>query len=279
MINFNRSLKLNALILLACLVSACDGGLFGTGTGDDPMIILPDSSTAGDSMSPGAPPDMTNEVDLNTVTFNNLQTGTSQTTPLINIINLSDRSVNALSNETTLFSTPIAINTASQVSELQLGENTIAINDGESPELNYGNYSINAGESSLTTIIVRGSSEQIIDGRILRTLARTSDTSTAQVRLVLADALDTNDSPAQFSLLPNGIEPGSGEINFPNLSLSSDITDAYQTAGAGEYELVDSLNRFNPVQLNLAAGKIYTLIILNNEVNSIFTHEDDLLAD
>ena len=130
---------------------------------------------------------------------------------------------------------------------------------------------------------------QDLDVVALSSMSMSLTSSVAQLRIVQADLLSSEDTTATFVLRPNGSSPGNSEISFTDISVASARLAIYQSVGPGDYEIVDSLSRMDAQLLTLQAGKIYTLIIQNNvsttgtaqnpaEGPDVLLHEDDLLA-
>ena len=277
-----KTLRFVQLILLACLLSACDGGLFGTGDGQtivDEVAAL-DNGTGDDAV---ATPIVDGEPVIPAQSFENLQIGTTTTAPLINVINVSDQAVLARLDTTdnTLFTEAIAPATFSQVAQLQLGENSLTLINPDTSEELLSIRPLTVGASTLTTLIVRNTTTQELNAVLLSSMSISLTPTVAQLRIVQADLLSNEDMAATFSLLPSGNEPGSAEVNFPDISVATASSANYQSIGPGGYVLADSLGRIELESLNLQAGKIYTLIVLGNsgadQSTSFLLLEDDLL--
>jgi hypothetical protein len=292
----NSIIRFLQLTILAGLLSACDGGIFGTGDGQRLLVENADSMIGGegenivdggDDLTPSAMPDMTDSPAV-IPNFTNLQVATSTAAPLINIINVSDKAIRARLNTSSasLFPTAIEAGDFSQTAELQLGENTITlINPVTSAEL-LPAFTFNVGASSLTTLIVRDSAIETINAVLLSTLSMSATPSMAQLRIVQANLLSDEDTASTLLLQPNGSSPGGGEVSFSNISVATAGTAVYQAVGPGDYQLIDSLARIESQSLSLQAGKVYTLVIIGrsnmtiDEVQEpvILLHEDDLLV-
>ncbi|MDB4224610.1 hypothetical protein N9850_12630 [Granulosicoccus sp.] len=277
----NTTLRFVQLILLACLLSSCDGGLFGTGDGQ--IIVEADNSNIGVGNDVVATPTVDGSSAVTPQPFENLQIATTITAPLINIINVSDQAVLARldTNNNTLLTASIAPTTFSQVAQLQLGENNLVLINPDTSEELLNIRPLTVGASSLTTLIVRNTPTQDLNGVLLSSMSISLTPTVAQLRIVQADLLSNEDTAATFSLLPSGNEPGSAEVNFPDISVATASSANYQSIGPGGYALTDSLGRIDTEFLTLQAGKIYTLIVLGNsgadQSTSFLLHEDDLL--
>lgn len=281
---------------LVALLSACDGGLFGTGDGSNTIQV----NTGADNNSPDTnTPDsepVTDPIDGQDTgatdptppaietpdesTFENLQAGTNSTTPGIHLINVSDRSISVFNESTgsNVFTNPIAAGTVSNAAPIQLGENNLVIRDTGSDTVVATIRPLNAGASTLTTLIARNTTNQALDVVKLSSISISLTPSLAQVRVVQADLFGAADTEATFMLLPSGENPGSSAVLFNNINSGSAAEATYQLAAPGDYRLVDSLGRLEAVPLTVNAGKIYTLIIQDAATPPILVHEDDQLS-
>jgi len=290
----NSTLRFVLIAILACLLTACDGGIFGTGDG---QIIPVDSANSDSSPTDSSPPDSgiggdaadvppispspgDSEANTDSQTFNNLQIGTTSTTPLLNVINVSDRTITTRDNANgeDLFAAAIAAGTFSQTAPLQLGENNLTIMDTDTSEALLAIRPLNVGASSLTTVVVRNSPAQAVNVVILRSTSLSLTPSVAQLRVLQANLLSDEDSVATFSLQPSGMSPGSAEVNFTDISVAEASSANYQSVNPGDYQLIDSLGRIEPELLSMQAGKIYTLIVLGSPEPAILLHDDSLLV-
>ncbi|MFK8076860.1 MAG: hypothetical protein AB8B84_09770 [Granulosicoccus sp.] len=287
-------------ISLVVLLSACDGGLFGTGDGSNTIQVEtgadsnppdsdtrdpdPDSNPSTDPVeNPGtgdgnsAPPATQTPVDSS---FENLQAGTNSTTPGIHLINVSDRSIGVFneSNGSNVFSNPIPPGSVSDAAAIQLGENNLVVTDTTNDTAIAYIRPLNAGTSTLTTLIVRNTTGESLDVVKLSSISISQTPTVARVRVVQANSFGTTDSEATFMLLPFGNNPGGSTVLFNNINSSSASEANYQLATPGGYRLVDSLGRFDDIPLDVGAGKIYTLIIQESATPPILVHEDDQLS-
>ncbi len=273
----SMSKSLTILIILVLLTS-CDGGLFGSGDGSENLDI--DASDSGiasgnnsdnnseseeaqepDSVS-GLQPEPTSSL-----VFDNVLVGSDRLDPIINLFNNSTRSLDVVSeaNGSSIFSSSIAPGTFSEPGTLATGENQLNIVDTQTGQTVFLIEPLNAGVSSVTTLIARNLLDQQIDVVPLRTLSVSNTPSVALVRVVQAKLLNELDTAATFTLQPNGSMPGNSEIEFLNVAASTAADAQYQTVGAGTYQLIDDLNRIEPTTLSVLAGEIYTLVVINTE--------------
>lgn len=288
-------------LILICAVSlliGCDGGLFGTGDGTDTIQIEtgadstpPDTNTQDPDPTPVTDPTENPGTGDNDSTppasqapdessFENLQAGTDSTTPGVHLINVSDRSISVFNESTgsNVFPNPISAGTVSDAAAIQLGENNLLIRDTANDTVVASIRPLNAGASTLTTLIVRNTDNQSIDVVKLSSISISLTPTVAQVRVIQANLFGTTDTEATFMLLPFGENPGGSAVLFNNINSSSASEATYQLATPGDYRLVDSLGRFDAVPLTVSAGKIYTLIIQEGSTPPILVHEDDQLS-
>ena len=288
-----------SLILLLCALSACDGGIFGTGDGSNNIQIIGDSdggvpeenetdSEAPDTIGNDAAPET--EEDTNTdalsesetvsTSFENLQVGTTSTTPGIHLINVSDRSITVF-NETTganVFAGPVLAGSVSDAAAIQIGDNNIVISETDNNTVVASIRPLSAGTSTLTTLIVRNTDDSSLDVVKLSSTSISLTPTMAQVRVVQASVLGATDTSATFMLLPAGENPGGSAILFNNVSNDSAADASYQIVAPGDYRLVDSLSRVDAASLSVEAGKVYTLIIQQGQDTPVLIHEDDQLS-
>lgn len=277
------------LLTLAALllVSGCDGGLFGTGDGGNvidvdagaPVTELPPAQTP---QMPGTPTDGTGTEDqAPTVEFDNLISGQSNTAPVIALLNTSSRPLNISRelNDATLFTQAIEPGSFSEPVAISPGDNFLDVLDAQSLQRVFSIRPLNAGESSVTTLIARVLSDQTFDVVTLRTLTLSSTPTVAQVRIVQSNLLDETDTPATITLQPAGTAPGNAEVLFANVAASSASQASYQTVGAGSYQLLDSLARFQPAEITVEEGEIYTLVITSLQAPVLIVQRDTDLLD
>lgn len=298
MLNLIRQLlqamgKSLTLFAVLALLTSCDGGLFGTGDGTDNLDI--DASDSGiasgndsdanseseeaqepDSVS-GSQPEQTSSL-----VFDNVLVGSDRIEPTISLFNNSTRSLDVVSeaSATPVFSSSIAPGTSSEPGTLFTGANLLNIVDTQTGQPVFSIQPLNAGASSVTTLIARNLIDQQVDVVALRTLSVSNTPTVAQVRLVQATLLNELDSATTFTLQPNGSLPGNTEVEFLNVAASTANEAQYRTVGAGTYQLTDALNRFEPIALTVLAGEIYTLVIINTQPPVLSIQVDsDLLEE
>lgn len=275
-----------SLVLIAT-TTGCDGGLFGTGDGSD--IVLPTDAAApptnttpenpdgvitNEPASPTIPPASSDNTPFDQQFENLLITGDNEL-PLITLINVSSQPLNILSGEleTPLLSLALAPGRTSAHVEFAEDQKMLSIVGSDSSQLLHNFSSIDLAPSTVTTLIAYDSPDtsdnpdtisalQVI---ALRTLTSSTDASVATLRIVQANQLGASDTSATMTLIPEGLNPGSGEVIFDSISLASAPLSNYMNVNRGSYQLQDSLNRFAPVPLNIEANTVYTLIVTDTK--------------
>ena len=285
------------LVLLLAMIG-CDGGLFGTGDGGD--VVLPTDASApgtdGNSGAtdvaapnePAAPPVPPDGADNSTFDreFQNLLITGNNELPLITLINTSSQSLNMIySNSVTpLLNAALEPGSISKHVVLLQNQNSVSIINSDNSQLLFRFSSLDVRPSTVTTLIaydaqvpntsLNTSSEPVLDVIALRTLTSSSDPSVATIRLIQANQLGTSDSPETMTLVPDGSNPGSGEVIFESVSLSTAPNSSYMSVNAGTYQLQDSLGRFEPVSLSITAATVYSLIITGSMNPMLIIAED-----
>ncbi len=279
------------LLAVLALLTSCDGGLFGTGDGGDTLdidasdsgIASGNDSDANSESEEAQEPDAVGNIQpeqIPPVAFTNLLVGSDKNEPAINLFNNSTRSLGVLNeaSSTSLFLAPVRPGTSSEPGTLPIGENPLDIFDTLTGQTVFSFRPLNAGVSSVTTLIARNLLDQKIDVIALRTLSVSNTPTVAQVRVVQATTFNELDAAATFTLQPSGSMPGNTEVEFLNVAASTANDAQYQTVGVGTYQLTDALNRFEPTSLSVFAGEIYTLVIINTETPVLSIQVDsDLL--
>lgn len=279
------------------VVSACDGGIFGTGDGD--ITILPDgdvvangSSDTPDGTNTGNSSTVPDDLDFVEAGFDNLLISGDNQSPILNVINVSG-TVLSISHGTgtQALITALASGETSQATGLPVSAQSISVFETGLPDNRVTLAPLNLAAFSVTTVIVRNALnvnsanidpaallEQLPSSTFelvpLRTLTSAGSSHSALLRIVQANALDEDDSGATFILRPAGSQPGSVDISFTNISAATALQSEYQALGAGDYEMLDSLNRFLPVPLNIESGKVYTLIVTGSQAPVLLIQQD-----
>jgi len=269
--NSNAVISFILIALITLGISACDGGIFGTGTGTETLETnFPENASV---QSPTA--DNTSDAQL--IAHENFTVGTSSNFPQFNIINASDLAINAINstNNTSLFTGSIAAEGFSNITSLSLNMNSLTIQDADSLEILIRIGSLTAGAGTLSTLIIRNNNTtEGIDGFIVNSSSVSSSPMTADVRIIQVDTLSENDMGAGFLLSPDGSNPGSSSVEFSDVSVTTGAQATYQTITPGDYRLIDSLERIPSSPLTLEGGRVYTLIIRSNTGGNLLIHED-----
>ncbi|WP_430880281.1 hypothetical protein [Granulosicoccus sp. 3-233] len=287
------------LLWLLPFLGACDGGIFGTGDGGD--IINPDNvegsdptdgagdgdgqTDAGDT--PG-PDDADNggtaggsETAPQARGFENLLAGSDRETPLLSLINLSQSPITAFADAdtTALFTPAIQPGDVSSLVAVPLNSQSLSLIEADEGRPQLLLSPLNLGVSSVSTLIVRdrfdetdtdsdtSGAEPDSPAPLVEILALPSRLSPgsdalARVRILQAYAIAGDTRSAQMLLLPAGDDPGGSEVSLGSVSPADfqQIPD-YREVTAGSYAVQDSLQRFSPVPVTLAASQSYTLIL------------------
>jgi len=278
--------------LLLLTTVGCDGGLFGTGDGSE--IVLP---TDGSSSAPTPPidgdPDLNppdqpaapdeSETTPNRELNNFLGTGNREL-PLVTLINTSSQPLNVVSD---VFSMPqsgtsVEPGFTSQYIELPQNQSSLIVINGDNSQPVFRFSPLALDVSSVTTLLAYDTPVSLIDTPrtpalnviALPTLTQSSDSSVATLRIVQSTQLDANDTAATMTLIPEGSNPGSGEVNFNDMSLANASASTYSSVNAGTYQLQDSLARFAPVPISVEAASVYTLVITGN-INPVLIISED----
>ena len=270
-------------VLLLTMIG-CDGGLFGTGDGGD-IVLPPDGVAVTPDVNPGIPdveapnepaaptaPPGNSDNEASEREFQNLLVTGSNELALITLINASSQSLNVVSSSSTtpLLNAAVEPGLISEHVELVQNQSSISIIDSDSSQPLLSFSSFDTAASTVTMLVaydtqvpttIDTNSQSMLDVIALRTLTSSSDPSVATLRIVQASQLGTSNASATMTLVPNGSNPGSGEVIFDNISLSNALNGSYMSVNAGTYQLQDSLGRFDPVPLSLETATVYSLII------------------
>jgi len=257
------------LLLTSCLLVSCGGGIIGTGTGNGNIVSnLPE--TAGNQS-----PTSDSLVDVITIAHENQTVGTPSDLPHINIINASNIAVSITNDAdgTPLFQSPIAPDTFSDTAIVSLNENNLNILDSRTDQTLIAIRPLTAVAGSLSTIFIINNTSAGISTSILNTQSFNPSTTTALIRIIQDGTLTSENQNATLSLIPEGDNPGSSAVEFENVSVTTSESN-YQVIGAGDYVLVDPLNRIPRSALSIQNGRVYTLIVQAGEGGDLLIHED-----
>lgn len=277
-----KALRMALLTTLILTISACGGGIFGTGDGSDTVdITTPPTSDAPDAGAEGSPPaespapGAAGDTQGPTVAFENLiPSGLQTPAPLIKIINQTETTLTIDVNPADApHSTSASPGLSSPVLPLSLMGNTVMVSDPAMNTLLTINP-LTAADTTLTTVIIRkplanAAMNTNTSYLITSTLARPPDSTMSLLRLIQVSALDTNNQAAEITLSPDTQSPGSSELRFNNVDALTNPITSYQLVGAGQYLLSDSLDRFAPVVLTIDNNKVYTLLLTDTSETSL----------
>ncbi len=290
-----RILLLGAVAML----TSCDGGIFGTGDGDidasadtvgaelpDPQSPIGTDTSIDEVDEPASPdastddPDDASQVELRP--FENLETGSSTTLPVIALANFSASSLNVVSNAELLFTDAIPPGFVSGYASVALETTQLSVIDAATQDPLLRLSPLNLGAFSVSTLIARDrlttdTSEQnspTVEIIAIASQQLASDDGVARVRLLQASALDEDDEPASMSLVPADESPGGSEVDLGIVSAADfGTTSAYRLATPGTYRLVDSLERLPPLMVELASGEFHTLILTGSPVQLVLLND------
>jgi len=292
----NNALRLptTAVIAILCmLLTACDGGIFGTGDGDpiDPISGSGDGSTSStqtpgtsdttgdttgdttsgtDGMTGGMADGSTTEAmgadTSSTIAFQNMQPGGSSSTPRLRVLNVSTGNVSIAANEVNNFivnglapeQDTGLLNIPIDTSSLLVIDTT---NTGD-PNFFHVFDPFDAAAFSVTTVIVR---DQIADGSgVLALSSQTESNSmdTALVRLVQANTLGDATATATITLFSAAQNSSGSDVSFEGLSYEQGATE-YTVVIPGSYTLSDGNSRFADTDFTIESGRVYTVVIVS----------------
>lgn len=288
-------LMIRQFIVGLCLLflSGCDGGIFGTGDGEDPTVVVPGDTTEDGQMGTPVTGDMNQPPDgvsLSVVTanttgsFNNSEITNSGNNAQVKLLNASPDetlSLVAINNnmiEAPLLPLPGITTTARDSGYITLSNpaNAIALftasdvagNDFSRPVVSFDPITLAAG--STTSLIVRGIPGNTMTPLELLAVGNQTSTVDNQALVRVVHAATSIDNAIDIILKPDAaiereeINVGAG-FGYPN-----GITD-YLTTVAGTYDLVirdtDDPDRvlLGPESIVLAANEVLTLIVLDTD--------------
>lgn len=264
-------------LLLAMTLSACDGGIFGTGDPDIDVIDISDGAAdgAGGASAPGVEGgadefDMgdgaTDGTNPSRELINSLQT-TARDDAVLRLLNFSDDSVVVTPSPGS--EGPIAALTVSDIVPVPDATDRIEV------FLSSGSMAaafepVSLATGSLSYILIRSSTAGATDIRAFASRARTEDDGTALARLIVAGLpdSDTSSRSSDIALVPTGDAPTGAELLLPGRESSDPIGD-YVTAGAGDYSV--QLSGVEPSTLTLESGASYSLVLFVDDTQQRLT--------
>jgi len=274
--NFVPKLLRGTLLCMTLMLGACDGGLFGTGDGGPiiPVDAGAPPSTGGDpAASPTAPG---SGVDVGPQNFENLDISTEETAALVNVLNYSSIDLVVRVDTSDVDSEVISANSNSVA--IALAPETSSLSLVDSNDRVVAEFQpFTAASRSLSTIVVR-EDDNGINAIAARSTANTDDAAIANVRIIQVGSLGDRTLAASLSLQPTGTNPGPAEVILSDISFNTNAITDYVSAGSGDYILTDSLSRFEPVNINLEGGEVYSILLTGNTETGVIVISDSELT-
>lgn len=278
----------------ALLLSACDGGLFGTGDGSESLDVT--GSLASDQ-APGT--DTENQTDdggmddpgnenpgtsetTGDVTFNNTTpAGTSINLPGVKLINLSGVSLQIQLSRTQSdeLMVPEVVQTSSTSSTLSLNntDNRVLVQTSDTLESVLTINPLTTASDSLTTILV--SSRPDTDNGpysafVFDTVAAEPNDGLIQIRVVSLIDNEATDTPISIVLEP-GINNNTGaQLQISDNTVNDIFIGDYAANFEGQYTLRADNDAFTPVELELTGQQVYTVVISGDTHTPVYLEND-----
>ena len=258
-----RTLKQLLLLALILPLSACGGGLFGTGDGSP--IGTVDINVPSVNMNA-----------MDSASFMNLDVVTEETDALVNILNYSTSNLVVRVDTSNSDSEIIAAGSNSTVLRIAPDTHVLTLLDSEDSTVStFEPFTVAA--QSLSTIIVRESGSDIrVD--VVRTEVAADDTTTARVRLIQIGNLDDVSLGSDVSLLAGGDNPGASDIVFNDPRFNLSAISEYVIAGSGDYVLTDPQGRVSDTPITLEGGSVNTILLIGqSETDVVLIRDSDLV--
>jgi len=262
------------------LAEASDAGSTDAGAADGGMPPATGDSTTGSSNT-GDPTSGSSIEDSGEFINNQASLDpTTITTARINVINATSLSVNIIETgaetqpEFSLFGVSgVAANTLSGSAALLENETSLAITDNATPAMTVFSFTnFTADDATFSTLLVRENDSQI-DAVPLITLTATQDETIAKVRVLQAIPFSDASAEALINLQSAGANPGGIDQAFGPLSYVNPTTD-YIDIPSGDYELIDSLGRFENQMLTFIGSNVYTVVLMENSSGPLLVIND-----
>lgn len=297
----------------AGLLGGCDGGLFGTGTGDNSDIVQPVQPGANsDNVAPGvtqpesnptpdgspeAPSSNTAESDNLPITINFSNTtpsGIDQsdvTLPSLKLINLTEFAIAVTSAESqsTNQSVSISPQQTSDLFSVNTGETTVSVRREDNDSVVASLNPLNAAADTMTTLVLEtqtlasDSSQQeaqvITSLLALDTQAVVSASGMAEIRIVSTAIADANSVSRNFTLTPTAADSSGAELVLTIANSDNPAVGAYSLANAGSYVLSSNDESISSEPITLLADTVYTIIITRNPQAPVYVEVDSLLSE
>ena len=320
--SMKRALQYFLCVLALISISACDGGLFGTGDGTPIIDASTDnmdgntgesstvgtstgadgSTTSGGSDTTGTSTgDMMSGGSSNTPTFgteivftNNSVTLSGQQR-LVDVINTSSNAINFsyTANDTDTLNTD-SLEKLLGTSGVAMGQssNYVAINTQQSRYYIFNNSTndiisvfgpAELDPNTATTLWVSDSATDnaqntlTVETTALVTSIQTSDPSLVKVRIIDAANVGASSNLESMGLLSSGNNPGGIDVTFSSGTVNNQVS-TYKELPAGQYEFHIGDVRFSEQLLELAAGTVYSIVILNADNQTLLVKPDSELT-
>lgn len=299
-----HAIQLIAVLFFSILLTACDGGIFGTGDSINDLAEI----DAGDAISNGdmqptdggvgagatdssdestdtgasdeadtAEPAQTPVTDFSNTTPSGI-TGPTALLPALKVINLSNLSLLATATDTAeTVLAPVA--QTSEFLSLNTGETTVNITNNDNGAMLAVLGPLNAVADSITTLVITDNTSDnntaTINLDAFDTRAVVSATAMAEVRLIAVPGSDTT-LAGSLRLTPDDTNADGVELVL-SLNAGNDQTSiAYSLANPGAYTLSDFQGALAQQQIELQADTIYTLILSDNPQMPVYIEIDSL---
>ena len=306
-----HAIQLIAVLFFSILLTACDGGIFGTGDSSNDLAEI----DAGDAISNGdmqptdggvgagatedtdsatdtsdestdtgasdeadtAEPAQTPVTDFSNTTPSGI-TGPTALLPALKVINLSNLSLLATATDTAeTVLAPVA--QTSEFLSLNTGETTVNITNNDNGAMLAVLGPLNAVADSITTLVITDNTSDnntaTINLDAFDTRAVVSATAMAEVRLIAVPGSDAT-LAGSLRLTPDDTNADGVELVL-SLNGGNDQTSiAYSLANPGAYTLNDFQGALAQQQIELQADTIYTLILSDNPQMPVYIEIDSL---
>lgn len=266
-----------AYVLIALMLSGCDGGIFGTGDGSE-IIDIEDMepTNAGDMTEvPGTEPSESGNSPVlnpesptgNSIAFDNLLTVHELSDPLLRVINVGESgiSVQIPGNDSNRFPVQLGGQSRSGYLRLDLSTSDIIVST-ESGASTVSISPVNLAAGSITTLIVNH------DGNTsplyvlpLQTQPNINNPQVEQLRLVVVRGNSDMFREETFRLEPRAPTPGAVTVEFQGLGTEAITFSDYTSVSPGLYTLLDESNLFDQQLLTAQAGSSRTLILYTGD--------------
>lgn len=287
-----RHVWLIALLAFCGALTACGGGIYGTGSGTESDISeqapgsgINDSAGSdeqptigenGDTVHTDSAP-MPDVAPAQQTTFSNTVPSGLDLPPQLKLINLSEVPINAYAQDTpmALFDIAAPPQSTSSYSALMPGESVITVLNTDTLVTIGSINPLNVAQGSVTSLLIADSLSYSADLPGILPFSTQVTSAAADVAMVrLVSAADTASHTAMYALMPQGTNPGMAEIEFTGMNTTSQRVSDYQLVGAGDYDLTDGTGRTITGALSFSPGVVYTVIITDATDSGIYLEVD-----